>query len=248
MDLKNNNATVHGQADIDLSIVMPVFNEEEALPSVLEEAMSSIARAPFSCEFLLCDDGSSDRSPAILDQWRKRHPNVIRILRHEKNQGIAAACRTLFGAARGKYVFLNASDGQWKTADCLDLMAVRDRYDLVIATRRKKRQNYTLWRSIVSDVFNLMPLVLFGVRTYDAGSNKLYKAELLQIPLISRSVFAEAERIIRSQRRGFRVGAVDVDFYPRAGGHSTGVRFGVIVRSVADLFRCWWRIMICRDW
>ena len=77
-----------------------------------------------------------------------------------------------------------------------------------------------------SGTFNLLPLILFGVRTYDAGSIKLFRADVLAIPLISRSPFREAERIIRANRRGYRVGAIEVEHHDRRGGRATGVRVG----------------------
>ena len=107
-------------------------------------------------------------------------------------------------------------------------------------------KNYTLWRRVVSGSFNLLPHILFGVPTYDAGSIKLFRADVLRIPLISRSPFREAERIIRANRHGYRVGAVDVDHHERCRGHATGARLRLVVLSVADLLRCWWDIVVLR--
>jgi glycosyltransferase involved in cell wall biosynthesis len=231
--------------DIDLSIVIPVHNEQEALSAVSEDVMSVVSKATFSCEVVLCDDGSTDRSLAMLHEWQGRHPETIRVVRHELNRGIAAAWETLFASARGKYVFCNASDGQWKTAECLRMMEIRDQYDLVIGVRRRK--HYTLWRKVVSGSFNLLAWICFGVRTYDAGSIKLYKAEILKIPLTSRGVFAEAERIIRARRRDYRIGTIVVDCFPRTTGRATGADISVLGQAIADLLRCWWQIVVCRD-
>jgi glycosyltransferase involved in cell wall biosynthesis len=234
------------ESQVDLSVVMPVYNEEEALANTLEEAVAALSDAAFCYEIVIVDDASTDDSGQILEQWRRRYPEIIRVVRHESNRGIAAACQTLFREARGVYVFLNASDGQWKTAECLRMMEIRDRYDLVIGVRKQK--HYTLWRKAVSGAFNLLPRLCFGVPTYDAGSIKLYKAEVLTIPLISRGVFGEAERIIRAERRGYRVGTIEVDHFSRTGGLATGARLSVVAVAVADLLRCWWRITVCRDW
>jgi len=231
--------------EIDLSVVMPIFNEEHSLASVLEEAVVALSDAPFRYEIVLVDDASTDGSPKILEQWQRRCPEIIRVLRHESNRGIAAACQTLYDAAQGAHVFLNASDGQWKTAECLRLMELRDRYDLIVGIRRQKQ--YTLWRTLLSRAFNALSWICFAVHTYDAGSIKLFKAEILRIPLISRGVFREAERIIRASRRGYRIGAIPVDHFPRAAGKATGARLSLVIQAVMDLARCWWRIVICRD-
>jgi glycosyltransferase involved in cell wall biosynthesis len=238
----------HPQGDEapELSVAMPVYNEEQALPEVLDEALATLAAAPFTSEIVLVDDASTDGSLAILEAFQRRHPEVtIRILRHERNRGIAAACATLFAAARGRYVFLNASDGQCRTAECLPMMELRGRCDLVVGRRTAK--HYTLRRALISRAFNLLPQLLFGVRTHDAGSIKLVRRDLLQIPLVSRGPFREAERIIRARRRGCRIGVVEVENRPRRGGRATGARWGLIAQALLDLARCWWRIVVCRD-
>jgi hypothetical protein len=84
------------------------------------------------------------------------------------------------------------------------------------------------------------------VRTYDAGSIKLLRADVLRIPLISRSPFREAERIIRASRRGYRVGALRVEHHGRHGGRASGAGWRLILTSVADLWRCWWQIIVLR--
>jgi glycosyltransferase involved in cell wall biosynthesis len=225
---------------------MPVYNESEALPRVLEEAAETVARAPFHAEVVLVDDASTDDSLAILQAWQQRHPELlIRILRHETNRGIAAACATLYAAARGAYVFLNASDGQCRSAEALRMMELRDRFDIVVGKRRDK--HYSWARALISGAFNLVPALLFGVRTYDAGSIKLIRAEVLRIPLASRSPFGEAERIIRARRQGFRVGALTVESHPRRGGQARGARWRVVTRALNDALRCWWRVVVCRE-
>lgn len=228
----------------ELSIVLPVYNEERALPGVLDEALAALATASVAWEIVLVDDASTDRSPEILEDYRRRHPNVLRIIRHETNRGIMGACETLYNAARGRYVFINASDGQWKTAECLRFLELRDRYDIVVGRRRVK--HYTPWRKLVSGAFNLLPRILFRVRTHDAGSIKLFRADVLQIPSISRGPFREAERIIRASRRGCRIGVLEVEHHDRRGGRATGARCSLVLASIADLFRCWWDIIIRR--
>jgi glycosyltransferase involved in cell wall biosynthesis len=227
---------------VELSVVMPVYNEEQALPGVLEEALAALALARFTYEIVLVDDASTDRSPAILEEYQARYPQVIRVLRHERNRGIAEACRTLYEAARGAYVFINGSDGQWRTAECLTMMARRRDFDLIVGKRRLKQ--YTWRRRLISGAFNLLPRLLFGVATHDAGSIKLFRREVLRLPLTSRGPFREAERIVRAHRRGYRVGVVEVEHLARNGGKAGGARWGLVCGAVADLGRCWWSLVI----
>ena len=223
---------------IDLSIVMPVHNEEAVLAEVLAEAMETLARCGLSHELVLVDDASTDRSPAILAEFQARYPETVRVLRNASNAGIIATCDRLYAAARGRLVFVNSSDGQWKCAEVMPMLALSDRHDLVVGRRTHKR--YGPWRRIVSGMFNLLPRLLFGVDTHDAGSIKLFRREILDIPLTSRSPFREAERILRAQRLGYRIGSVDVEHLDRRGGQASGARWRLIVQSLADLSRFWW--------
>jgi glycosyltransferase involved in cell wall biosynthesis len=228
---------------VDLSVVMPVYNEERALPRVLAEAAEALRAAPFHTELVLVDDASTDRSFSIMNEFELSHPELrCRILRHNFNRGIMQSLDTLFAAATGKYVFINASDGQCSTCECVRMMELRERFDVVVGKRMKKR--YTPWRAFLSWSFNALPKLLFGVSTYDAGSIKLYRRDVLAIRVISRSPFREAERLIRAQRRGYRIGTISIEHRIRAGGKATGARWGLVERSILDLLRCWWDIVI----
>jgi glycosyltransferase involved in cell wall biosynthesis len=225
---------------VDLSVVMPVYNEQEALPGVLEEAQEALRDVDFSYEILLVNDASTDHSPDILDTFQRENPSIVRVLHHPANRGITAACETLYDNARGRYVFINGSDGQWRTAECLRMMALRDHYDLIVGRRRRKRYDWR--RQAISALFNWSPALLFGVRTYDAGSIKLFRRDVLNIPVISRGPFREAERIIRASDAEFRVGVIDVEHYSRHGGKAGGARLGLLMQSVMDLVHCWWEL------
>ena len=229
---------------IELSIVMPVHNEEAVLAEVLAEAMDTLARCGVSHEFVLVDDASTDGSPAILAEFAARHPETVRVLRNATNAGIIATCTRLYASARGRLVFVNSSDGQWRCAEVLSMLAVADRLDLVVGRRTHKR--YGPWRRIVSGAFNLLPRLLFGVDTHDAGSIKLFRRDILDLPLTSRSPFREAERIIRASRLGYRVGSVDVEHLDRRGGKASGARWRLIAQSMADLGRFWWEVVAGR--
>jgi hypothetical protein len=86
----------------------------------------------------------------------------------------------------------------------------------------------------VSDSFNFLPRLLFGVRTHDAGSIELFRSD----------TFREAERIIRASRRGYRIGAIQVEHHERSRGRATGARVSLVVLSVVDLLRCFWDIVV----
>jgi hypothetical protein len=79
--------------------------------------------------------------------------------------------------------------------------------------------------------------LLFGVETGDAGSIKLGSRAIFQMPLVSRSPFAEAERIVSAQRLGYRVASVPIRFLPRSSGKALGAGFKNILDSLRDCLK-----------
>lgn len=223
-----------------LSVAMPVYNEQATIESVVldhVEVLERLGNAVPEWEIVCVDDGSQDRTPEILRDLQKRVPR-LRVIRQE-NQGIFGAVARVYRESRGSHIFATGSDGQWP-AQNLELLLgpALSGADLVVGVRSNKREVYTLSRRLISMAFNRLPRILFGVRVEDAGSTKLGVREVFEYPLISRSVFFEAERIILAQRKGRRVEFVPIRFLMRTEGKATGASWKNLRSSVSDLVRC----------
>ena len=135
-----------------------------------------------------------------------------------------AACQTLYENAHGNYVFINGSDGQWRTAECLRMMALRERYDLIVGRRRRKHYN---WRRLaISAAFNLAPLALFGVCTHDAGQRQaLSPRHPIHSPSEPVGRFAKRSESSAPRDAGLRVGVIDVDHFSRQSGTGGGAAY-----------------------
>jgi hypothetical protein len=126
----------------------------------------------------------------------------------------------------------------------LELLPMTQDHDIIIAQRTDK--HYKVGRLIVSWLFNALPVVFFSTPTYDAGSVKLVRREVYDIPLISSGVFNEAERIIRARRRGFRVGVKPIEHFPRRTGKASGAKPRLVAQAMLDLVKCWFDIVVLR--
>lgn len=93
----------------EFSIVIPAFNEAERLGSALEDTTAYLGQAPGSWEVIVVDDGSTDRTSAVVDEWSRREPR-LRGLRLERNCGKGAAVRAGVLAARGAYIVFRDAD------------------------------------------------------------------------------------------------------------------------------------------
>ena len=165
----------------------------------------------------------------------------MRVLHHQRNLGIRETFERLYSEAAKEFVFLNSTDRQWETSVLFDLLPLGKDWDIVIAARKKK--HYGIAREIVSRGFNLIPVALFGVRTYDAGAVKLVRREIIErFELVSRSPFTEAERLIKAARAGYRITEYPVEVSARRTGKALGVRGDVLKEAILDVARVWWSL------
>ncbi|MGH7794009.1 MAG: glycosyltransferase family 2 protein [Candidatus Binatia bacterium] len=226
-----------------VTICIPAYNEEATIDQAVKDADSVLRQAAIHGEILVIDDCSTDGTWKILCNLQETLP-VLQIRRHRINQGIASTFTELYQWASKSLVFLNSSDGQWKMSTLLELLPLAYRYDIVVALRHHK--HYGLGRQLVSWLFNALPRVLFATRTYDAGSVKLVRRVVYDIPIISSGVFGEAERIIRARRRGFEIGVREIVHFPRQAGKASGARPSLVIEAARDMLKCWIDIVVLR--
>jgi len=223
-----------------VSVCFPAYNEEAIIGEVLQEAHVLLSGSGLEYEIIVCNDGSADRTAAIIQDLTTHIPH-LRVLHHPHNLGISATFEHLFSAACKEFVFLNAADQQWRTSILFDMLPLTKESDIIVASRVNK--HYGLMRRFVSWGFNTVPLILFDVRTFDAGAVKLIRREIIQrFPLISRSPFSEAERLIRATRAGYRITQYPVEISVRRTGRAHGVRLRFLLGALMDIPRVWWAL------
>lgn len=223
-----------------VSVCFPAYNEEATIADVLREAHDLLSGSGLDYEIIVCNDGSKDRTGEIIEQVARGLPRV-RVIQHARNLGIRETFEHLYSEATKEFVFLNSTDQQWKTSILFEMLPKAGEWDIIIAARKNK--HYSLSRKIVSRVFNLVPAVLFGVRTYDAGAVKLVRREIIErFELVSRSPFTEAERLIKAARAGYRITEHPVEVSARHAGKARGVSGGVLKEAVLDVARVWWSL------
>lgn len=220
-----------------MSVCFPCFNEEATIAEVLLEAHQLLSASQLDYEILVCNDCSTDRTAEIIAGVAKQIPE-LRILTHDTNRGIFTTFEDLYAAASKDFVFLNSTDRQWDTRLLFEMLPLTARFDVIITRRTNKP--YGPLRSVVSWGFNVLPQLLFGTKTYDAGSVKLTRREIIErFRLVSTTPFSEAERLIRAARAGYRITELPVEVAAREHGPTRGVHLPVIGRSLVDVARVW---------
>lgn len=236
----------HGRASPSISLLVPAYNEEATVSRVIREAISAVSAVTNDFEAVLLDDGSSDKTLAMLEAIRNEEPGRIRVLRHTRNLGIAASFEALYRSATKDYVYLVPADGEFPADAIRTVVPLLGQYEVVVCSRVKKP--YGAWRSAISYAFRVLPRLLFRVECYDAGSVKVMKREVVQnISVRSRSPFAEAERLIRAAKRGYRIGTVGIVQVRRQFGKPHGAKVTLVLHALYDLFALWFRLAILHE-
>jgi len=224
-----------------VSVCFPAYNEEASIGAVLQEARDLLSSSNLAYEILVCDDGSTDRTAAIIADAAGHIPR-LRVLSHSRNLGIRATVEHLYSEACNDFVFLNSTDGQWRTGILLEMLPLTKTWDIIIASRVDK--HYGPMRRVVSWGFNTVPRLLFGVQTFDAGAVKLAKREAIQrFAPVSKSPFSEAERLIRAARAGYRITQYPVPTFERRTGRARGANPRLVASALADVWRVWWSLV-----
>jgi len=219
-------------------MVIPLYNNDTTLVKEIRACLSILKKHTSRHEIVVCDDGSTDRSANLLKKHFGKNPRV-RLLFHKKNLGIAPTLRQLYREARYDYIFLYSVDGDWKTEDIVRMLSTLDKTRADIVTGVRSQTNYTAYRRIVSFFYNLLPWLLFGVKTYDAGSIKIIKKSVFEsIKLSSKSVFFEAELIIKAVKKGANIATVhNIHYHKQNPAAGRGGRLTSVVQSFSDMIR-----------
>lgn len=218
-----------------LCISIPAYNEEAALPAVLERGTRTAAVAAEFWEILVIDDGSRDRTPEILREFGARCPN-LRVVRHERNLGFPATVREILTMSRLEWTFLIPGDGQIPPEELDRLLPYADRYDLIYGWRRERAD--PLRRRLTAWVYNALVSLYLGRRIYDVDTGLLFRSGRLRgLQLEAKSVFVQAEFLAEALRRGLRHVEVPIRHERRIGGHPIGGRPGLILHTAWELFR-----------
>ncbi|MEZ4717354.1 MAG: glycosyltransferase family 2 protein [Caldilineaceae bacterium] len=225
-----------GKPPLALSIVIPLYNEEESIPSLytrLTAALDDYGR-PF--EAIIIDDGSSDRSFELLAEIARKDTRY-KIIRLRRNFGQTAAFSAGFDAARGDVIITMDADLQNDPADIPLLMSkIEEGYDIVSGWR-KDRQDRFLDRKLPSMIANRMISNVTDVRLHDYGcSLKAYRRDLLQ----HVRLYGEMHRFIPALavQVGGTVTEVPVNHHARQYGSS---KYGIsrTIRVMLDLITVW---------
>ena len=216
---------------IGISIVVPVFNEEENLPELYSELEKILKKLNKSYEIIFVDDGSTDNSFKVLNEIKKKDRNV-KIIKLRRNFGKSTALSIGLKKAQGEIIITLDADLQDNPNEIPKfLKKIDEGYDLVVGWRFKRKDPIT--KKLPSKIFNWLTSILTGIKIHDF--NCCFKAFRKEVAK-NIKIYGELHRYIPVLAfwRGYRIAEVKVDHRPRKYGKS---KYGVmrLVSGFLDL-------------
>jgi glycosyltransferase involved in cell wall biosynthesis len=221
---------------MQLSVVVPLFNEQESLAPLVVRILSHVRPLGLSFELVLVDDGSRDRTPELLGQLAATVPELVAV-RLRRNYGQTAAMAAGFDASCGEVIVTLDGDLQNDPADIpLLLEKLNQGFDLVSGWRHR-RQDAALSRLLPSLLANRLIARVTGVKLHDYGcSLKAYRREVID----DLNLYGELHRFLPALAfiEGARITEVQVTHHPRRYGKSN---YGIdrTFRVLMDLLTVW---------
>jgi glycosyltransferase involved in cell wall biosynthesis len=204
----------------ELSVVIPLYNEEGSLRELYDQLRSAIGKIG-RYEIIFIDDGSTDGSMRVLHELRHRDKRV-KIIRFRRNFGKSAALSAGFTHAEGNFIVTMDADLQDDPHEIPNLLhEIKKGFDLVSGWKKKRRDPIT--KTIPSRFFNFVTSLLTGIHLHDFNCGlKIYKREVVK----EVQVYGELHRYIPvlASWHGFRVTEIAVQHHPRKYGKT---KFGV---------------------
>jgi glycosyltransferase involved in cell wall biosynthesis len=222
---------------MDLSLIIPLFNEAESLPEL--KSWIDSALKDFSYEILFVDDGSTDDSWKVIQELAAKDPQTVKGIRFRRNYGKSAALYEGFAAAQGDIVVTMDADLQDSPEEIPEMvrMIKEEGYDLVSGWKKHRKDN-ALTKNLPSKLYNWTARKVTGIKLHDMNCGlKAYKADVVK----NIEVYGEMHRYIPylAKNAGFtKIGEKPVHHQKRKYGYS---KFGMnrFVNGFLDLMSLW---------
>jgi SAM-dependent methyltransferase len=229
-----------------LSVLIPLYNEEEFVATLLERVIAAPLPDGMDREIIVADDGSTDSSVEQVEAVADAHPGLIHLLKSASNQGKGAALRRAITAARGDFAIIQDADLEYDPREYSRLLAplIEGRADVVYGSRfvvAGERRVLYFWHSLANKVLTGMCNIFANLNLTDMETcYKAFRTPLLQsIPITSQRFGFEPEITVKLAKRQARIYEVPISYNGRT--YEEGKKIGL-----TDAFDAFW--VIFRTW
>jgi glycosyltransferase involved in cell wall biosynthesis len=226
-----------------ISILVPLYNEEEFVATLLARVIAAPLPEGFEREIIVADDGSTDASVVEVEGVAERYPGIIRLLKSAHNRGKGAALRRAIAEARGEYSIIQDADLEYNPNEYQKLLAplVDGRADAVFGSRfmtSGERRVLYFWHSLANHLLTGMCNVFADLNLTDMETcYKAFRTSLLRsIPIRSQRFGFEPEITIKLAKRQARIYETPISYSGRT--YEEGKKIGL-----GDAFEAFWVIL-----
>jgi glycosyltransferase involved in cell wall biosynthesis len=207
---------------MDISIVVPAYNEEESLPELIQKLSQILHDLKKECEIIIVDDGSSDETLSSAIKLKKDFPS-LKVISFRKNYGKSAALSEGFKLASGEYVITMDADLQDDPEEIPNLIHAVESGNFDLVSGWKKTRHDPISKTIPSRIFNFVTAKITGINIHDFNCGlKIYRKAVAK----DLNIYGELHRFlpVLAHWNGFRVGELPVQHHARKFGKT---KFGI---------------------
>jgi len=212
---------------IELSIVIPAFNEAENIPIVIRDTVATLdaSRLKGRYELLLINDGSTDATPGIVDEMARQY-SCVRAFHHEGNKGLGEGLKTGYRNSRGAYLTFIGADGEIEVDQVLRLYDGIGDADMMTSTRlgyatNNAIQQRSFYRGLLSWGFRLCIRVILGCNAEKLTGIYLVRGPIVRsLPLHSKTSLINLEIYLHCLYSGAKMAHGTITLKPRISGVS----------------------------
>ncbi len=201
-----------------ISIIIPAYNEEQAIGGDLKQIFDCMDAAGYDYEVIVVDDGSTDRTAEVVRQFPR-----VRLIQHPQNRGTGAATNTAVRQARGEIIAMTDGDGTYPVQDIPRLLEYMDEYDMVIGARTKEAGTLKVLRTPAKWFIRSLASYLTETPIPDLNSGlRVFKKSLALkfMHLLPRGHSWVSTITLAHLADDYTVKFVPIDYYPRKGRSS----------------------------
>jgi glycosyltransferase involved in cell wall biosynthesis len=230
-----------------LSIFFPAYNDAGTIASLVLVAHMTARELTDDHEVIVVEDGSPDHTGALLDEMARHFP-WLKVVHHGENRGYGGALRSGFAAASKELVFYTDGDAQYDPREMARLWeALSPAVDFV--NGYKISRNDPLHRVVIGRVYHWFVKLAFGLRLRDVDCDfRLLRRRVFDKVRLTRSSGVICVELMKKvQDHGYRLAEVPVHHFHRSYGKSQFFNYPRVARTLADLLRLWWELVVRRD-
>jgi glycosyltransferase involved in cell wall biosynthesis len=202
-----------------VSIVVPVFNEQDGVANTIEAIHNQLNNIDLSFEIIVVDDGSTDNTPKILRDLQQRYPH-LQVLEHETNWGYGAALKTGIAKSAFDKILIIDADQTYPIEEIPKLVRLAGDYDMVVGSRTGPEAQIPMIRRPAKTILTWLAQFLSNRRIPDLNSGfRVFKKEIAQnwIHMIPDGFSFTSTLTIIALHKGYRIHYVPISYHKREG-------------------------------